>query len=135
MSAVSLNHKFKAVKKTPDEVRTLLKRTRPYKGRGFTARLLAILVDQPAGVVLGTCQDGSSVIQLAEGISWVNPDIREVDWKEIWAAMVGVRSLLKTVDLPYAPWCSCPDWRGNHYHYGKTQVTVGLVDRRKKIQR
>ena len=135
MSAVSLNHKFRAVEETPDDVRALLKRTCVYKGRGLTARLLAIIVDEPSSVVLGTCKGGSDKIQLAEGISWVDPNIREVAWGEIWAATVGVRYLLRTAGLPYATWCSCPDWRGNRYQRGKTPVTVGLVDRRKEIPR
>lgn len=93
-------------------------------------------MSEPVVLTIGDCLGGSDVIRLSRRITWsAGEDSNEISWQQLKSAVIGVRYLLKASGLPYALWCSCPDFLGGkkgNYRRTPTPVMLGLVDRRKK---
>ena len=126
LTTVPLKRRFKTLCEIPPEINVLFKKMR--WPQSSTKSLLSLLVDNPGGIQLGTCESGSETIRLSRELTWAGEGRLSLTWRELNAAIIGVRHHLKRNGLPYNVSCSCPDWSGYSYKRGPTAVTVAFVD-------
>jgi len=128
LTTVPLKRRFKTLSEIPREINALFKKMRWSKSS--TKSLFSLLVDNPGGIQLGTCESGSETIKLSRELTWAGERRVSITWRELNAAIIGVRHHLKRNRLPYNVSCSCPDWSGYSYKRGDTAVTAAFVDLR-----
>ena len=128
MAHISLRVRYFPLQVVPPVLLTLAARSLP---RSKTRALLELLVEQPAGVELGTLHAHAQTVELAPSICWPgDADRRQrIPWRDIDAAVKGVRACLKGLskEFPLGIWINRPAWDGRRYRQ-TVPVRVGLVD-------